>query len=391
LKAIHNRHSAWIETYPTSNPWSERSWRFLSAELEQLGHLLDAVEVIGELPHRAHDAILGTGERLSAYLLANHLNALNVRAEYIETAGLVSARDSRSSQDSWSSVQNAFCGLLSKLEEDTVPIVPGFFGVLPTGILGAVGRGYSDFTASLIAAGSKADELQIWTDVDGVLTGNPKVIHGARLLPELTYSEMAELSQFGAKVLHPYSVKPVVDQEIPIRILNTFNSSCSGTVVHRSTQHASGRPRGIRSITSKINTPVVSVSNARMLLAQGFLANMGTILASHGVSVDLIATSEISISVTLDRAPNDLRELTVALGALGEVSTLEGQTIISVVGERFAENVNLPAEALACLAERRIEVTLVSLGSSLSNFSVVVPTDRHEEALKALHARLLPE
>jgi aspartate kinase len=387
LERIRQRHIAWIESFGEETVWFKSARAFLDSELLRLEQVLSAIAIIGELPVRSHDAVLAIGEKLSAHTLSCALNATGVPAEYIDTENIIPHSLKYRSDDYWDEVAKLFKSRLSSVPVASVPVLPGYFGQIDGGILAAVGRGYSDFSASLVGRALEAREVQIWTDVDGVLSANPRIVSDAQIIPRLSFDEMAELAHFGAKVLHPFSVRPAVQANIPIRILNTFNSTCPGTVVET---HSTAVEHPCKSVTYKKGVTIIRITTPRMLLAHGFLAQVGSVFEQHRVSVDLIATSEISISLTVDQALEDDNALVDDLTALGEVDLQRDNAIISVIGDKIAEDYTFSAMILSELGAARIAVKLISLGNSLINFSIVVDNAQCERAVQLLHARLHP-
>jgi aspartate kinase len=234
----------------------------------------------------------------------------------------------------------------------------------------------------LIGSALGASEAQIWTDVDGVLSANPKVVPSAFILKRISYDEMAELSQFGAKVLHPFSVRPAVNSGIPMRILNTFNPTCQGTLIE--VQHSSSE-NPFKSIAYKKAITVVRITTPRMLMSHGFLGQIGEILARHHVSIDLIATSEVSISFTMDDGSKYAPALHEDLSALGDVSVSAGQAIVSIVGTEIAGCDDLLPRVFTSLHRAGIKVNLISFGDLKINLSIIVDDLTCEQAVKTLH------
>jgi aspartate kinase len=382
LRTIRDKHLSVANT-PIITP-SERQ-RFevaLDKELQQLSNLLSAIGIIQDLPVRSQDAIIAVGETLSAHLLVMALNSLGTLSEYVDTAHIIPSTLRYDSDEYWDKVEAIFRDTLQRVSHGHVPVVPGYFGDTALGIITSVGRGYSDYSASLIGSALGASEVQIWTDVDGVLSANPKVVPTAFILERISYDEMAELSQFGAKVLHPFSVRPAVNSNIPMRILNTFNPECQGTLIE--VKHCSS-DNPFKSIAYKKGITVVRITTPRMLMSHGFLAQIGEILARHLVSIDLIATSEVSISFTMDDGSKYVSALHEDLSALGDVSVSSGQAIVSIVGTEIAGCDDLLPRVFTSLHRAGIKVNLISFGDLKINLSIIVDDSSCEQSVKALH------
>lgn len=354
----------------------------LNKELQQLSNLLSAISIIRDLPVRSQDAIIAVGEILSAHLLVAALNSLGTCAEYVDTAHIIPSTLRYESDEYWDKIETIFRDTLQGITHGYVPVVPGYFGDTALGIIASVGRGYSDYSASLIGSALGASEVQIWTDVDGVLSANPKVVPSAFILERISYDEMAELSQFGAKVLHPFSVRPAVNSNIPMRILNTFNPECQGTLIE--VQHCSSEDP-FKSIAYKRAITVVRITTPRMLMSHGFLAQIGDILARHHVSIDLIATSEVSISFTMDDGSKYDSALHEDLSTLGDVSVSSGQAIVSIVGTEISRCDDLLPRVFTSLHRAGIKINLISFGDLKINLSVIVDDIACEQAVRALH------
>jgi aspartate kinase len=265
------------------------------------------------------------------------------------------------------------------VEKGVVPVVAGFIGATRKGVTTTLGRGGSDFTASIVGALLPAEEIQIWTDVDGMMTVDPRVVPGARVIPEVSSAEAAELAYFGAMVLHPATIKPAVERGIPVFILNTLNPSAPGTRITAGAGDDSAEPRAI---AFKKGITVVLISQPRMLMAYGFLARVFEVFDRHRTAVDLIATSEVSVSLTVDD-PERLPAVQADLATLGEVQVLRRMAIVSVVGRGFLRRAGLAARVFQSL--REVNVVMISFGASDVNVSLVVAEDEAEKAVRLLH------
>jgi aspartate kinase len=261
-----------------------------------------------------------------------------------------------------------------------VPVVPGFIAATRGGVPTTLGRGGSDWSAALLGAALDAEEIQIWTDVDGMMTVDPRTVPGARAIPEVRFQEAAELAYFGAKVLHPASIKPAVERGIPVRILNSLNPAAPGTVIT-----AEAEWTGPRAIAFKRGITVVLISQPRMLMAHGFVARVFEVFDRHRTPVDLIATSEVSISLTVDD-PSRLEAIQADLAPLGEVQLFRDLAIVSVVGQGFLSQPGLAGRIFQCL--RDVNLVMISFGASDVNVSFVVAEAEAEKAVRLLHAGL---
>jgi len=342
------------------------------------------VHNLGELTARSLDAISGMGERLSCEIVAAALVSRGVDAQAVDGRSVVITDESFGraiplAEETGARVREV---LLPLVESRTVPVVGGFIGATRRRVSTTLGRGGSDWSAALIGAHLPAEEIQIWTDVDGIMTVDPRVVAGARVLPEVSFEEAAELAYFGAKVLHPATIRPAVEKGIPVRILNSFNPTAPGTVVRRPAgeEAPAGEPRAV---AFKKGITVILISQPRMLMAHGFVARVFEVFNRHRTPVDLIATSEVSISLTVDD-PASVPAVREDLAPLGEVDVLDGMAIVSIVGRGFVRRAGLAARIFQAL--RDVNVVMISFGASDVNLSLVVVESDAERAVKLLHA-----
>jgi aspartate kinase len=265
------------------------------------------------------------------------------------------------------------------LDSGMVPVLPGFIGATRQGATTTLGRGGSDWSAALLGAILGADEIQIWTDVDGMMTVDPRVVAAARALPSVTFDEAAELAYFGAKVLHPETIRPAIERGIPVRILNSLRPQAPGTLIRQSADGTLGEPRAI---AFKKGISVILIAQPRMLMAYGFVARVFEVFDRHRTPVDLIATSEVSISLTVDD-PSRLRAVEEELARLGDVKVLAGMAIVSVVGRGFVRHPGLAGRIFHAI--RDVNVVMISFGASDVNVSFVVAEQDAERAVRTLH------
>jgi aspartate kinase len=265
------------------------------------------------------------------------------------------------------------------LSASVIPVVGGFIGATETGETTTLGRGGSDYTAALIGAALSAREIQIWTDVTGVLTADPRVVSNAQTVPRLSYSEAAELAYFGAKVLHPKTIQPAVEGSIPVRICNSRLPHEEGTLVAAETETS---PRTVKAIAHKSGVTTLQITSARMLGAYGFLRALFEVFDRHRTAVDVVTTSEVSVSLSLDDVAA-LSEITADLEKLGTVRIERGRAIICVVGEGLRGTPGIAAQVFNTISD--INVTLISQGASSINLTFAIEEDRVAEAVSRLH------
>jgi aspartate kinase len=258
-------------------------------------------------------------------------------------------------------------------------ITGGFVGSDPENKTTTIGRGGSDYSAAIFAAALNARELQIWTDVDGMMTCDPRIIPNAKLIKEITYREAAELAFFGAKVLHPKTIYPAIEKNIPVYILNSFKPDLAGTLI-------SGDVHGdakVKSLAFRRGISAINIHSNRMLGAYGFLAKTFEIFKKHKTSVDIIATSEVNISLTLDNSQN-LNFLNDDLREFAGVDVLNNMAIVTLVGEGIRDTAGISARFFGAL--KGIVIRMVSIGASEVNISIVINEENLQYALEALHS-----
>jgi aspartate kinase len=347
----------------------------------ELRSIYAGVHALEELTPRSLDAVSAMGERLSYAMVAAVLQREGLRAEAVDARSVIVTDDTFGRALPLTAETEAQVKALVRplVEAGIVPVLGGFIGSTRDGVTTTLGRGGSDWSAAIIGALLPAEEIQIWTDVDGMLTVDPRVVPAARHIAEVSFEEAAELAYFGAKVLHPATIKPAVEKGIPVRILNSMNPAAPGTRIAAASTGATGEPRAI---AFKRGITVVLISQPRMLMAHGFLARVFEVFDRHRTPVDLIATSEVSISLTVDD-PARLPAIEADLAALGEVQVLRPMAIVSVVGRGFARQSGVAARIFAAL--RDVNIVMISFGASDVNVSMVVAAEDAERAVRLLH------
>ena len=327
------------------------------------------------------DAIVSYGEQLSSRLLAEVLKSKNIAARQMDSRRLIVTDDEYGAAvPVWDETEK-----LIKIELETlikageVPILGGFIAASRSGETTTLGRGGSDYSAALVAAALRARELQIWTDVTGVMTCDPRICSEARTIPILSYEEAAELAYFGAKVLHPKTIQPAVDYSIPIRVCNTFEPEIVGTMVLAESGEA---PNKIKSIAHKKNITILRISSARMLGSYGFMSALFQVFERYRTVIDVISTSEVSVALTLDNTAS-LENIVGELKRLGETQVEPNFAVICVVGEGLRSSSGLASKIFSTISN--INISLISHGASSVNLTFVVKEDVAGEVIKRLH------
>jgi aspartate kinase len=381
LASTLERHREAVEALVP--PSGERDQLLASVEnvLAELRALYSGVYNLGELTPRSLDAIASIGERLSHVIVAAALRARGVAAREVDPRSVVITDDSfgRARPLGQETAAGVDVHLRPLIAAGVVPVLGGYIAATRQGVTTTLGRGGSDWSAALVGALLGADEIQIWTDVDGMMTVDPRLVPAARTLPSVSFEEAAELAYFGAKVLHPETIRPAIERGIPVRILNSMRPDAPGTLIGESVPATPGEPRAI---AFKKGISVILIAQPRMLMAYGFVARVFEVFDRHRTPVDLIATSEVSISLTVDD-PGRLAAVREELAALGDVQVLDEMAIVSVIGRGFVRHAGLAARVFAAI--RDVNVVMISFGASDVNVSFVVAEADAERAVRALH------
>jgi aspartate kinase len=350
-------------------------------DVDSAAHQITQLLQGGSNPKAIQDAVVAFGETLSSALLADVLVERGITAQQVDARRCIITNDEHTAAAPLMDQTFGCCGreLRPLVKDGVVPVLGGFIGATTAGATTTLGRGGSDYTAALVGAALGAEEIQIWTDVTGVLTADPRVVPEAQTIERLSYSEAAELAYFGAKVLHPKTIQPAIESSIPVRICNSRAPEASGTLVGPATETS---PRTVKAIAHKSGVTTVQVTSARMLGAYGFLRALFEVFDRHRTVVDVVTTSEVSVSLSLDDAPR-LPEIVSELEQLGTVRVEAGRAIICVVGEGLRGTPGIAAKVFSTISD--INVTLISQGASSVNFTFAIEAERVNEAVRRLH------
>lgn len=357
----------------------------LSAHFDELASLAEALSVLGHVTGRSLDAIAAHGEQLSSFLVAAAFRQRGIPAVHVDAREVMITDENFMSAEPQPEAiaEHSRDKLLPLLKKKKVPVLGGFIGASTKGITTTLGRGGSDYSASLIGAALKSEAIEIWTDVDGMLTADPRVVKDAQVIEKIRFDEASELASFGAKVLHPNTIAPAVRLGIPVFIYNSHRPQGKGTRITFDAPR-----RGVSAIAGKGDVTVVKVKAARMLLAPGFLHKVFDVFAKNQTSVDVVATSEVSVSVTIDNAQN-LEALLVDLAPLGDVSVERNRGVVAVVGNGISDSAEVMGRALVALGNLKLH--MMSLSATGINLTVIVDGKKVPEAMKRLHREFFGE
>jgi len=376
LRAFHLREA---KQAISDADWSEAE-RIVEEHFRELGELLKGLAVLGELSPRSIDAISSYGERLSSALVALAFRNLGMDAAHVDSRSVI-VTDARHTQafPIYATTYARLSETVAPLAANKVVVMGGFIGSTEQGVTTTLGRGGSDFTASIVGAGIGAEEIQIWTDVDGMLTCDPTILPGGHRVKMISFAEAAELAYFGAKVLHPSTVLPAIQKNIPVLILNSRRPDVEGTrIVPDSVPCANI----VKSIACKRNITVVNIHSTRMLMAHGFLRRIFEVFDRYETPVDMVATSEVSVSLTIDNT-SKLDRIRAELEQFSEVDTEDRQVIVCLVGENIRFMPGVAGRAFRAL--ERVNIRMIAQGASRLNLSFVIAEQDLKAAVEALH------
>jgi aspartate kinase len=386
VEGLRERHLAQAEALLGSGDDCAEICAELSAMIDELAHLAEALATLGDLTPRSMDAISSFGEKMSSLLCVAAFRNQGLPAEHVDACEVMitDATFSQAEPQPDEIAEACRTSVLPLVREGKIPVMGGFIGSAKgTSITTTLGRGGSDYSASLFGAAVKADAIEIWTDVDGMLTADPRVVPNARLIQQIAFDEASELASFGAKVLHPNTIAPAVRMGIPVYVLNSRRPEGTGTKIT-----FEAPKRAVTAIAVKNNVTMVRIGSPRMLLTEGFLRSLFEIFERHRTSVDVVATSEVSVSLTVDDAAR-LEAIMGDLRALGDVSVERSRGIVAIVGGAIAEGGGAMARALGALGDVRVH--MLSLSATGINLTMVVDDEQVKPAMQRLHAAFFDE
>jgi len=359
----------------------------LAKRFEEIRDTLAEIKQAGSLTPELSDAISANGELLSSPVVAAAFRASGLNGVWVDVRPLMRTNDDFTRAAVQFEIANTKLkeGFTAALANNGVPVTQGFIGSTADGQTTTIGRGGSDYSASIIGAALNAEEIQIWTDVDGILTTDPRIVTEAAKVKIISFAEASELAYFGAKVLHPSTLLPAMAKEIPVRVCNSRNPANEGTAIVRNAPRSKAI---VKAIAFKRGLTVVNITSARMLMAYGFLARLFDVFAKHQTPVDMVATSEVSVSVTLDDTRH-LDQIIDDLKEFGEVRVERDQALICLVGENLKFKPGVASRIFSSI--ERINVSMISHGASSINVSFIVAGSDVEQAVQLLHREFFSE
>ena len=356
--------------------------RTIDEKFDALDEVLRGLAAILELTPRISDLIVSYGERISSRIVTAAFREQGINAEHVDARQVVitDSQFQKAIPQDTIIERRAHEKLLPLISAGKVPVMGGFIASNESGITTTLGRGGSDFTGALIGGALSAEAIEIWTDVDGIMTADPRVCPDALRVKVISFEEAAELAYFGAKVLHPATILPAVKKNIPVLVLNSRNAACEGTRITSLAPHCKSP---FKSIAVKKKLSIIDLVASRMLMTHGYLRQIFEIFDKHKCPVDMVSTSEVSVSLTVD-SNEKLPAIAADLGQLADVKYEGKKALVCMVGEDIRGQHGIAAQVFN--AVRHINVRMISQGASEINMSFMIEEEDAEEALRSLHA-----
>ncbi|MBW2976326.1 lysine-sensitive aspartokinase 3 [Candidatus Woesearchaeota archaeon] len=352
----------------------------IEKDIAELSQILDEIKNNKFVDAKALDNVQSFGERMSSKIVAAQLNNIGVKAQAFNSWELGFFTDSEFGKAE--PLETAYKNLGKGIKKlGAVPVVTGFIGRTEKGDVTTLGRGGSDYTAAIIGSAINADEIQIWTDVDGIMTADPRIVANAKTIEEISFAEASELAYFGAKALHPKTILPAMREGIPVKVLNSFNPENKGTVI---LNKANKSEQIVKAIACKKGITLVNIDSTRMLGAYGFLARIFNIFDKYKKSVDVVATSEVSVSLTVEDEYK-MDHIIEELSGIAQVNVLKNKSIVCVVGEGMKSTPGVAGRTFTALGRNNVNIEMISLGASKINITFSVDGKDAEKAVKVLH------
>jgi len=379
LDALWQRHASLAHTLVRDGV--DDLVRELGMYFDDLRSVLEAVGILRDAPSRALDTIGAVGELLSSRIIASAFDSAGIPATWVDARRVVVTDAVHTAASPLLDPTRGAVGreVIPVLKNGRVPVLGGFVGATRDGITTTLGRGGSDYSAAIVGAALEAAEIQIWTDVDGMLTADPRIVAAPRVVDHLSFDEASELAYFGAKVLHPSTILPAVAANIPVRILNSRRPEIPGTIISGAPPDD---PRSLAAIACKRGITVIDLTSTRMLMAHGFLSRVFAAFERHATAVDVVTTSEVSVSMTVDD-DRHLPALVETLRECADVRVERNMAIVCAVGDNLRARPGLATRIIAALDGFLIR--MVSQAASRRNLTVVLADVDVPAAMARLH------
>jgi aspartate kinase len=357
--------------------------RSIDTHFDALDELLRGIAAVGELTVRTSDLIVSYGERLSSLIIAAAFAEQGHESTHVDARQIIRTDKhyGKAAPDEPAIEQALLAHILPLIDSGIVPVMGGFIGSSPEGETTTLGRGGSDYTAALVGGGLHAGAIEIWTDVNGIMTTDPRIVPEALRVKTISFEEAAELAYFGAKVLHPATILPAVQKNIPVLVLNSRNPENEGT---RITAIAPSCSSPFKCIAAKKKLTIIDIVASRMLLAHGFLKMVFDVFDKHHCAIDMVSTSEVSISVTVD-SKEALPAICAELSQIADVKYESNKALICLVGEDIRGHAGIAAQVFTAVSH--VNIRMISQGASEINMSFMINEEDVEEAVRSLHRK----
>ena len=353
----------------------------LDTYFAQFASLIKGVVLLRDCTKRSRDIFLSFGERLSTLIIAARARERGIKTSLLDSREFIITDDDFGSANVDFEKTDKLIAEKIKPGREKLYVAQGFIGATADGVTTTLGRGGSDYSAAIIGAALDAGDIQIWTDVNGIMSSDPRYVKGVKTIPSVTYREAGELAYFGAKVVHPSTIQPAVGKEIPVRVLNSGNPDHEGTTISMKAP-----VNGLKAIANKKDITLINIESTRMLNAYGFLNRIFCIFDKYETSVDLVTTSEVSVTVTIEDTSR-LEEIVKALEPIGKIVVEKGKSIICLVGQGLWKDGGFLSQVFKTC--EGVPLRMISLGSSAINLSLVVPQDKTDFMVQKLHDQFL--
>jgi aspartate kinase len=356
--------------------------KLIDEKFDALDEVLRGLAAIRELTPRISDLIVSHGERLSSRIVTAAFRERGIDAEHVDAREIIITDSEFQKAAPLNDLieKRAPEKLLPLAGQGKVPVMGGFIASNEAGLTTTLGRGGSDYTGALVGGALNAETIEIWTDVDGIMTADPRVCPDALRVKTISFEEAAELAYFGAKVLHPATILPAVRKSIPVQVLNSRNASNEGTRIISVAPHCKSP---FKSIAVKKKLTIIDIVASRMLMTHGYMSQMFAIFDKHKCPVDMVSTSEVSVSLTVDSNAS-LPAIAADLSKLADVTYEGKKALVCMVGEDIRGQHGIAAQVFAAI--RHINVRMISQGASEINMSFMIEEDDADEAVRSLHA-----
>lgn len=387
IAAIRSRHEKLVDELIGAELPRNYLKGKISVYAHELKNLSQAISVLGEVTGRSRDTIASYGERLSSMIIAQAMEESSMKSMFVDAREFMITDDNYSNAAPFFNIveERSKRLLLPLVRDGYVVVTQGFIGSTEKGITTTIGRGGSDYSASIVGSLLNAEEIQIWTDVDGVLTADPSIVKGARRIKKMSFNEASELAYFGARVLHPKTILPAIDKSIPVFVRNSRNPSYNGTLI---TKGDGNKECVAKSIAYKERITLLNIESSRMFLAPNFLEAVFSVFSKYQTIAHAVATSEVSVTVAIEDTTH-LEELKTDISGFAEVSESAGKAIVCIVGENIRYSPGVVGRIFSALKE--VRVNMISQGASEINVGFVVDEKDISRTVQMLHEELFAD